>query len=42
MCADIETLTAKVAELHTEGVSPGGGYRFSVAKFIGQIPQYTA
>lgn len=42
MCADIQTFTAKVAELHTKGVSPNGKYGFSVPTFMGQMPQYTA
>ena len=42
MCADIQTFTAKVAELLTKGVSPNGKYGFSVPTFMGQIPQYTA
>ena len=42
MCADIQTFTAKVAELHTKGVSPNSKYRFSVPTFMGQMPQYTA
>ncbi|KAK0516468.1 hypothetical protein JMJ35_001071 [Cladonia borealis] len=39
---DIETFTAKIAELHTKGVSPYGRYGFSVPTFMGQMPQYTA
>ena len=42
MGADIQTFTAKVAELHTKGVSPTGKYGFSVPTFMGQMPQYTA
>ena len=42
MCTDIQTFTAKVAELHTKGVSPNGKYGFSVPTFMGQMPQYTA
>jgi protein-ribulosamine 3-kinase len=33
--------TAKVAELHTKGVSPNGKYRFPVPTFMGQMPQHT-
>lgn len=42
MCADVETFTAKVAELHTKGVSPYGKFGFSVPTFMGQMPQYNA
>ena len=42
MSADIQIFTAKVAELHTTGVSPNGKYGFSVPTFMGQMPQYTA
>ncbi|KAG8529000.1 uncharacterized protein KY384_006689 [Bacidia gigantensis] len=37
---DIQAFTAKVAELHTKGVSPNGKYGFAVPTFMGQMPQY--
>lgn len=42
MCEDVQTFTAKVAELHMKGLSPNGKYGFSVPTFLGQMPQYTA
>ena len=38
---DVHTFTAKVAELHTKGVSPTGKYGFPVPTYMGQMPQYT-
>ena len=37
---DIQPFTAKIAELHTKGVSPNGLYGFSVPTFLGRMPQY--
>jgi protein-ribulosamine 3-kinase len=38
---DVHTFTAKVAELHTKGVSPTEKYGFPVPTYMGQMPQYT-
>jgi protein-ribulosamine 3-kinase len=37
---DVQTFTAKVAELHMKGVSPNGKYGFDVPTYMGQMPQY--
>lgn len=37
---DIETFTAKVAELHTKTSSPNGKYGFTVPTYLGQMAQY--
>ena len=38
---EIETFTAKVAELHAESSSPNGKYGFPVPTFMGRMAQYT-
>lgn len=38
---DIQSLTAKVAELHTKGISPNGKYGFPVPTYVGRMRQYT-
>ncbi|KAH0562635.1 hypothetical protein GP486_002686 [Trichoglossum hirsutum] len=38
---NIQAFTAKIAELHTKGLSPNGKYGFSVPTYLGQMPQYT-
>jgi len=38
---DVQSFTAKVAELHTKGVSPNGKYGFPVPTFVGRMRQYT-
>jgi protein-ribulosamine 3-kinase len=39
---DVQAFTTKVAELHTNGISPTGKYGFPVPTYMGQMPQYTA
>jgi protein-ribulosamine 3-kinase len=39
---EIQAFVARVAELHTRGVSPNGKYGFPVPTYMGQMPQYTA
>ena len=39
---EIETFTAKVAELHAESSSPNGKYGFPVPTFMGQMAQYNS
>ncbi|KAI9785899.1 MAG: hypothetical protein M1839_008165 [Geoglossum umbratile] len=38
---DVEVFPAKIAELHTKGVSPNGKFGFSVVNYNGRLPQNT-
>lgn len=39
---EVQAFVARVAELHTKGISPNGKYGFPVPTYMGQMPQYTA